>query len=71
MEKPAFSQISNFVLMLQNSPEHFGIYNLDNAFSKLEENMSLKQYKYLLHLIFNKHYFKAKEILDNLGLEHK
>ena len=71
MYKPAYSQISSFVLMLKNTPEHFGIYNLDNAFSILEEKMSLKQYKYLLHLIFSKKYFKAKQILDQIGLEHK
>lgn len=71
MDKPSLNQISSFMEMLEKQPEHFGIFNIQSdksydAFAK----MTTKQYKYLLYLIFNKHYFKAKSILDELGVEH-
>jgi len=70
-EKPALSQLSAFRdKILAGNPEHFGIYDLEDCWEALDR-MTLKQYKYLLYLIFNKKYFKAKEILTQLGFKYK
>ena len=70
--KPTLDQLSALIQMLGNHRDHFGIYNLssDKTWEALSK-MTLKQYKYLLFLIFSKHYIKAKSIFDELGVEHK
>lgn len=70
--KPSLNQITSLTSILDKEPDNFGIYNINSELSwKAWTKMSIKQYKYLLHLIFSKKYFKAKEILDQLGVEHK
>lgn len=72
MDKPSLDQLSSFLEMLEKQPDHFGIYNLrsDKTWEALVK-ITIKQYNYLLYLIFNKHYIKAKTILDQIGIEHK
>ncbi len=74
MEKISLCQLSFLIDWLKKN-EHFDIYDLDfdkpenKGYSKLRE-MTLKQYKYILYLALNNHYFKVKNILDKF-LTHK
>jgi len=55
--------------ILEKNPEHFGIYDLTDFWER-SEKMTLRQYKYFFALLYNKHYFDAKKLLDQF-LKHK
>ena len=63
----------NQIVFLKNlliyKKEHFFIYDTENIYQDLH-NMTEKQYKYILFLYGQNHYFKIKQILDNF-LKHK
>jgi hypothetical protein len=63
------NQIYSLEQLFKYRKEHFDIYNLENAFDDLKK-MTEKQYKYILYLYGQNHYFKIKQILDKF-LKHK
>lgn len=77
MNKPSLSQISPLMRILAESSiaqhiipgseEHiFGGENYDKL-----RNMSIKQYKYILHCLQEKKMLKLVEILKTLGIKFK
>lgn len=55
--------------ILEKNPDHFGIYDLTDFWERSGQ-ITLNQYKYFLALLFQKHYFDAKKLLDKF-LKHK
>ena len=56
-------QQSFLIELLKDKPEHFRIWT-DEQLWEATKQLTEKQYKYILYLIFNNKYFKAKEIIS-------
>ena len=65
----SLNQIGVLKQILEYNKEHFNIYDLQNIYEDVKP-MTEKQYKYILYLFGQNHYFKIKQILDNF-LKHK
>lgn len=61
--KISLNQLSDLRKIFGNN-EHFAIYDWDEGYDRLK-GMSEKQYKFILAMLANKHYFKIKEVLDH------
>lgn len=76
MKKPAYSQISSLISVLNDKvySDHFGIFDWENAFKPLT-NISIRQYNYLNALMFepfkSRQWFKIKKILVEFGVPLK
>lgn len=72
MEEKKLISLNQIVVLkqiLKYKEEHFNIYNLEDIYEDVK-SMTEKQYKYILYLLGQNHYFKIKQILDNF-LKHK
>ena len=69
LNKPSLSQIA-FIKNILSNNEHFDIFDLTDAY-KILGRISPSQYKYLVMLIAQRNYLKAKQLLSQFGFNWK
>ncbi len=74
LNKPTITQIDGLVEILRRNEILKKTFDLENMFDHFwgdEPKITLRQYNYILHLIYSKNYSKLKEILVQLGFKTK
>ena len=68
--KPSLNQISELTRILKEDKVLQDKYDMEDTYT-LIQNITYKQYKYILYLLFNRKRLKLNEILIQLGFKPK